>query len=92
MKDYVDDTEDYVKIMLDDHQNNLLKLNVMMTISCLVISIFIGVTGLFGMNIEIPLFTEGKPHDFWTVVGWGSFASIVFYGLIVGWCKYNHLI
>jgi len=53
---------------------------------------FIGVTGLFGMNIEIPLFIEGKPRDFWSVVGWGSFASIVLAGLLLGWCKYNYLI
>lgn len=94
MKESVDDTEDYVKIKLDDQQNNLLKLNIMLTVSCLVISIFIGVTGIFGMNIEIPLYKYSKPpyRNFWSVAGWGSAATTVLSALIMGWCKYKHLI
>lgn len=92
VKESVDDTEDYVKIMLDDHQNTLLKVNVVLTVSCLVIGIFIVVTGIFGMNIAIPLFSEGTSRDFWMLVGISSAASIALSGLIIGWCKYTHLI
>jgi Mg2+ and Co2+ transporter CorA len=90
VKESVDDTEDYVKIRLDDHQNTLL--NVVLTISCLVIGIFIVVTGIFGMNISIPLFTEGTDRDFWSLVGISSAASIVLSASIIGWCKYTNLI
>ncbi|KAG0618899.1 hypothetical protein M758_4G099900 [Ceratodon purpureus] len=91
VKESVDDTEDYVKIRLDDHQNTLLKVNVVLTISCLVIGIFIVVTGIFGMNITIPLFSEGTPRDFWMVVGISSAASVVLQASILGWCKYTSL-
>ncbi|KAH7424412.1 hypothetical protein KP509_11G007500 [Ceratopteris richardii] len=59
LRDYVDDTEDYINIMLDDKQNHLLQMGVMLTTATLVLSGFIVVTGIFGMNIQIEMFTSG---------------------------------
>ncbi|KAG9144844.1 hypothetical protein Leryth_018976 [Lithospermum erythrorhizon] len=36
LKEYVDDTEDYINIMLDDEQNHLLQLGVILTTATLV--------------------------------------------------------
>lgn len=92
LKEYVDDTEDYINIMLDDHQNHLLKMNVVLTVSCLVISMFIAITGIMGMNISIPIFEHGTPKDFWNVVTGSSAGSVFMSTAIIGWCKYKHLL
>ncbi|XVF27677.1 hypothetical protein REPUB_Repub14bG0129400 [Reevesia pubescens] len=71
-REYVDDTEDYINIMLDDKQNHLLQMGVMLTTATLVISASIVVAGTFGINIHIELFDEtkaGMPEFLWTIGG-----------------------
>lgn len=58
LREYVDDTEDYINIMLDDKQNHLLQMGVMLTTATLVVSAFVVVAGVFGMNIHIELFDD----------------------------------
>ncbi|CAN6685495.1 unnamed protein product [Malus baccata var. baccata] len=60
LREYVDDTEDYINIMLDDKQNHLLQMGVMLTTATLVVSAFVVVAGIFGMNIHIELFDKEK--------------------------------
>ncbi|CAN6885265.1 unnamed protein product [Brassica oleracea] len=86
LREYVDDTEDYINIMLDDKQNHLLQMGVMLTTATLVMSAFIAVAGVFGMNITIELFKDEKagPTRFaWTVIG-GFIGSIFLYVGAIG--------
>ena len=48
-------TEDQINIMLDDKQNHLLQMGVKLTIATLVVSAFVVVAGVFGINIGIDL-------------------------------------
>ncbi|KAG4212820.1 hypothetical protein ERO13_A01G009380v2 [Gossypium hirsutum] len=94
LREYVDDTEDYINIMLDDKQNHLLQMGVMLTTATLVISAFIVVAGIFGMNIHIELFDEdkaGMPEFLWTIGG-GAAGSIFLYVIAIAWCKYKRLL
>ncbi|OVA04452.1 Magnesium transporter MRS2/LPE10 [Macleaya cordata] len=56
MREYVDDTEDYINIMLDDKQNQLLQMGVLLSTATLMLSAAIVVVGVFGINIHIKLF------------------------------------
>ncbi|RYR66366.1 hypothetical protein Ahy_A03g012361 [Arachis hypogaea] len=72
LREYVDDTEDYINIILDDKQNYLLQMGVMLTTATLVVSAFVVVAGIFGMNIHIELFDSNITRNekfFWTVGG-----------------------
>ncbi|WVZ85672.1 hypothetical protein U9M48_032567 [Paspalum notatum var. saurae] len=69
LREYVDDTEDYINIMLDDKQNQLLQMGIMLSTGTLVISCAITVTGVFGMNITIPLYETATAGVFWQVTG-----------------------
>ncbi|KAF3529392.1 hypothetical protein DY000_02042347 [Brassica cretica] len=94
LKEYVDDTEDYINIMLDDKQNNLLQMGVMLTTAGLVMSLFIAVAGVFGMNINIELFNDevaGPGRFIWTVVG-GTAGSLFLYFGAIGWYKHSRLL
>lgn len=55
LRDYVDDTEDYINIMLDEKQNQLLHMGVLFSTANLVCSAGIVVVSIFGMNIVTEL-------------------------------------
>ncbi|KAH0728552.1 hypothetical protein KY284_004417 [Solanum tuberosum] len=87
LREYVDDTEDYINIMLDDKQNHLLQMGVMLTTATLVVSAFVVVAGIFGMNIKIDLFDEtksGMPEFLWTIGG-GATGSLFLYVVAIAW-------
>lgn len=94
LREYVDDTEDYINIMLDDKQNHLLQMGVMLTTATLVVSAFVVVAGIFGMNINIELFNDevhGMRRFLWTVGG-GTTGTIFLYVIAIAWCKRKRLL
>ncbi|KAL8465261.1 hypothetical protein ACS0TY_034678 [Phlomoides rotata] len=94
LREYVDDTEDYLNIMLDDKQNHLLQMGVMLNTATVVISTFIALSGVFGMNISIELFDEekaGMPDFLWTVGG-GFIGCVFLYVAALAWYKHKRLL
>ncbi|KAJ8447516.1 hypothetical protein Cgig2_019510 [Carnegiea gigantea] len=94
LREYVDDTEDYINIMLDDKRNHLLRMGVMLSTASLVLSAFVTVTGIFGMNINIELFDQNKYGDrefLWTI-GDGSASTVLLYVVAIIWYKHKHLL
>ncbi|KAK7308118.1 hypothetical protein VNO77_41714 [Canavalia gladiata] len=94
LREYVDDTEDYINIMLDDKQNHLLQMGVMLTTATLVVSAFVVVAGVFGMNIHIELFDPniaGMREFLWTVGG-STAGTIFLYVVAIAWCKHKRLL
>lgn len=94
LREYVDDTEDYINIMLDDKQNHLLQMGVMLTTATLVVSAFVVVAGIFGMNIHIELFDDqkaGMTQFLWTVGG-STAGTIFLYVVAIAWCKHKRLL
>ena len=77
--------------MLDDKQNHLLQMGVMLTTATLVISAFIVVAGIFGMNIHIELYDAGMTEFLWTIGG-GTTGTIFLYVIAIAWCKYKRLL
>ncbi|RHN43258.1 putative Mg2+ transporter protein, CorA-like/Zinc transport protein ZntB [Medicago truncatula] len=68
LSEYVDNTEDYINIMLDDKQNQLLQVSIIFNTINMIVNAGIVVVGLFGMNIHIDLF-DGQPRQFWATIG-----------------------
>ncbi|XP_058088637.1 magnesium transporter MRS2-F-like [Magnolia sinica] len=69
LREYVHDTEDYINIMLDDKQNQLLMMGVRFGTANLIISMGTLVTNVFGMNIHIKLFETTQVQFLETVFG-----------------------
>ncbi|PWA73720.1 magnesium transporter MRS2-D [Artemisia annua] len=99
LREYVEDTEDYINIMLDDKQNHLLRMGVMLSTAGLIINAFVVVVGAFGMNINIDLFKDdtdaekdiGMSKFIWTVGGCTT-GSIFLYVVAIAWCKQQRLL
>ncbi|CAA0827326.1 Magnesium transporter MRS2-1 [Striga hermonthica] len=56
LKEYIDDTEDFINIQLDNVRNQLIQFELLLTTATFVVAIFGVVAGIFGMNFEIPMF------------------------------------
>ncbi|MQM12865.1 hypothetical protein Taro_045788 [Colocasia esculenta] len=62
LKEYIDDTEDFINIQLDNVRNQLIQFELLLTTATFVVAIFGVVAGIFGMNFPIELFD--KPGAF----------------------------
>ncbi|KAF3337690.1 magnesium transporter MRS2-F-like protein [Carex littledalei] len=92
LREYVDDTEDYINIMLDDKQNQLLEMGVMLGTATMIISIGIMIVGILSMNIHISLFDVPPSMTFWEIAG-GLLGGIVgLYIIILAYYKRRKLL
>lgn len=91
LREYVDDTEDYINIMLDEKQNQLLQMGVMLSTATVVTTAGVVVVGLFGMNIGIDLY-EAPFHKFWETT-WGTIVGcVILYILAIAFGKRSGLL
>ncbi|ANM70256.1 magnesium transporter 7 [Arabidopsis thaliana] len=51
LREYIDDTEDYINIQLDNHRNQLIQLELMLSAGTVCVSVYSMIAGIFGMNI-----------------------------------------
>jgi magnesium transporter len=90
VREYIDDTEDYVNIQLDNHRNELIQLQLTLTIASFAIAIETLIAGAFGMNIPCTLYnTKGI---FWHAVGSMTAVSIVIFVLVLAYAKWKKLL
>ena len=93
LREYVDDTEDYINIMLDDKQNQLLQMGVMLSTATVVITAGVAVVGLFGMNIGISLYDDPTTEEekraanmkFWETTLGTVAGCMILYIVAMGW-------
>ncbi|EHA8590207.1 magnesium transporter MRS2-1 [Cocos nucifera] len=77
LKEYIDDTEDFINIQLDNVRNQLIQFELVLTTATFVVAIFGVVAGIFGMNFAVPLFD--KPGAFqWVLIITGVSGVIIF--------------
>ncbi|KAH7845245.1 hypothetical protein Vadar_009694 [Vaccinium darrowii] len=77
LKEYVHNTEDYINIVLDDKQNQLLRMGLIIATASFIITLgSVGMDSL-NMNIGISLFDSGTYSQFYQVFG-GCVVSSVF--------------
>lgn len=68
LKEYIDDTEDFLNIKLGNIQNLLIKFEMLLTAATLVAAIFAAVAGVFGMNFETSVFDYSSGFNLVLVV------------------------
>ena len=90
LREYIEDTEDYINIRLDDHQNQLLLLVILITIGTVAASIAVIVGGVFGMNVQCSLYSDPRWFPW---VMWSTLAACVACVVgIVGWLHWKKLL
>ncbi|PIN00870.1 Magnesium transporters: CorA family [Handroanthus impetiginosus] len=77
LKEYIDDTEDFINIQLDNVRNQLIQFELLLTTATFVVAMFGVVAGIFGMNFDISMFNY--PGAFkWVLVITGVCGIIIF--------------
>uniref|UniRef100_A0A1J3DY99 Magnesium transporter n=1 Tax=Noccaea caerulescens TaxID=107243 RepID=A0A1J3DY99_NOCCA len=89
LKEYIDDTEDFINIQLDNVRNQLIQFELLLTTATFVVAIFGVVAGIFGMNFEIDFFNV--PGAFrWVLIITGVCGFFIFAAFVL-FFKYRRL-
>ncbi|KAF7837952.1 magnesium transporter MRS2-2-like [Senna tora] len=91
LREYIDDTEDYINIQLDNHRNQLIQLELFLSSGTVSLSIYSLVAAIFGMNIP---YTWNDGHGFmfkWVVIVTGVSCAFMF-ALIIAYARKKGLV
>lgn len=77
LKEYIDDTEDFINIHLDNVRNQLIQFELLLTSATFVVTIFGAVAGVFGMNFPITIFDEPRAFK-WVLIICGIVGLLLF--------------
>ncbi|KAJ7943341.1 Magnesium transporter MRS2-like protein [Quillaja saponaria] len=81
LKEYIDDTEDFINIKLGNIQNHLIQFELLLTAATLVAAIFATVAGVFGMNFASTVFDH--PSGFhWVLVITGVACVLLYFSFL----------
>ncbi|KAK3427812.1 hypothetical protein EUGRSUZ_F03969 [Eucalyptus grandis] len=86
LKEYIDDTEDFINIQLDNVRNQLIQFELLLTTATFVVAIFGVVAGIFGMNFDISLFDNADAFQ-WVLIITGGCLLVIFSALV---CFYRY--
>lgn len=82
LREYIDDTEDYINIQLDNHRNQLIQLELFLCSGTVCLSVYSLVAAIFGMNIPYP-WKEGHGYLFkWVVIVTGIACGSIFLSIM----------
>ncbi|KAF5736779.1 magnesium transporter CorA-like family protein [Tripterygium wilfordii] len=91
LREYIDDTEDYINIQLDSHRNQLIQLELFLSSGTVCLSIYALVTSIFGMNIP---YTWNQNYGYmfkWVVITAGVGCALLF-AVIVAYARRKGLV
>jgi magnesium transporter len=91
VREYIDDTEDYVNIQLDNQRNELIQLQLTLTIASFGIAANTFIVGAFAMNIPSSLYNTDNTL-FWPFVGGTSSGCFVITILLFGYAWWKKLL
>lgn len=78
LREYIDDTEDYINIQLDNHRNQLIQLELFLLSGTVSLSVYSLVAAIFGMNIPHP-WNDNHGYVFkWVILFAGILSASIF--------------
>ncbi|KAJ3673322.1 hypothetical protein LUZ60_006696 [Juncus effusus] len=91
LREYIDDTEDYINIQLDNHRNQLIQLELFLSSGTVCLSLYSLVAGIFGMNIPYS-WNSGHGYLYKWVVMISGFICIFVFIAIVAYARHKGLV
>ncbi|XP_028103921.1 magnesium transporter MRS2-I-like isoform X1 [Camellia sinensis] len=91
LREYIEDTEDYINIQLDNHRNQLIQLELFLSSATVSLSLYSLIAGIFGVNIPYTWNTKHAYMYKWVVMVAGAFCASIFI-LIISYARYKGLV
>lgn len=91
LREYIDDTEDYINIQLDNHRNQLIQLELFLSSGTVCLSVYSLAAAIFGMNIP---YTWRDNHGYlfkWVVILAGMASGSIFFSIMT-YARYKGLV
>lgn len=91
LREYIDDTEDYINIQLDNHRNQLIQLELFLSSGTCSLTMYSLIAGIFGMNIP---YSWNDDHGYlfkWVVIFSGTLSAVLFLG-VLAYARFRGLI
>lgn len=92
VREYIDDTEDYVNIQLDNQRNELIQLQLILTTASFAIAINTLIAGIFAMNIPCQLYDAKYQPIFFPFVGGTSVGCFLMFLLMLVYARWKKLL
>jgi magnesium transporter len=92
VREYIDDTEDYVNIQLDNQRNELIQLQLTLTIASFGIAVNTFIAGAFAMNIQSKLYSIDDGSFFWPFVGGTSSGCFMICIVLLWYARWKKLL
>jgi len=90
LTEYIDDTEDYINIELDNQRNQLIRIELVITAATLAVAVVGSIAGIFGMNLNNR--HEDSYNMFLVVTIVSVVGSMLIFGAIIAYCRYKKLL
>uniref|UniRef100_A0A1J3ITL1 Magnesium transporter n=1 Tax=Noccaea caerulescens TaxID=107243 RepID=A0A1J3ITL1_NOCCA len=91
LREYIDDTEDYINIQLDNHRNQLIQLELMLSSGTVCVSMYSMVAGIFGVNFPYA-WNENHGYIFKWVVGFTGMFCVLVFVIIMSYARFKGLV
>ncbi|KAJ8558124.1 hypothetical protein K7X08_004890 [Anisodus acutangulus] len=91
LREYIDDTEDYINIQLDNHRNQLIQLELFLSSGTVCLTVYSLVAAIFGMNIPHP-WKHDHGYLFKWVVMLAGIASASLFLSIITYARHKGLV
>ncbi|XP_021298385.1 magnesium transporter MRS2-1-like [Herrania umbratica] len=87
LKQYIDDTENFLNIQMNNLRNRLIQFELLLTSATFVLAVFGIIIGIFGINFPVPLFNDS--HTIKVVLIITSVCGIILYCALVCFYKWR---
>lgn len=91
LREYIDDTEDYINIQLDNHRNQLIQLELFLLSGTVSLSVYSLVAAIFGMNIPHP-WNDNHGYVFKWVILFAAILSASIFMSITTYSRHKGLV
>ncbi|OMO85683.1 Magnesium transporter MRS2/LPE10 [Corchorus capsularis] len=90
LKEYIDDTENFINIQMNNLRNRLIQFELLLTSATLVMAIFGAIIGIFGINFPVPLFTNERTIKL--ILIFTSISAVLIYCGLVCFFKWRRVL
>ncbi|KAL3154512.1 hypothetical protein ABBQ32_013974 [Trebouxia sp. C0010 RCD-2024] len=90
LTEYIDDTEDYINIELDNQRNQLIRIELVLTAATFSVAIIGSIAGIFGMNLNNQ--REDSYAIFLVVTLASTVGAVLIFAAVIAYCRHKKLL